>query len=149
MKKRKLPVLPVVVAVMIFLPFVAPAGGQREAGTATSAEPITVSYMDHEDRFNLAPRVKAMFEEKYPNIKLEYIKTPAGGADRVHDKQVTIIPGVPLERMLQKRFRSGLRPGRDIPECIRQTIRKLASCNCLDFIEFLVGTHSVSPMTTR
>ena len=90
MRRRSL-LLTLIVIVMISVPLVAFAGGQKPKGTATSTEPVTVKYMDHDDRFNLAPRVKAMFEEKYPNIKLEYIKTPAGGANRVHDKQVTMM----------------------------------------------------------
>jgi len=88
--RRQSLLLALIVIAMIGMPLVAFAGGQKPKDAATS-KPVTVSYMDHDDRFNLAPRVKAMFEEKYPNIKLEYIKTPAGGADRVHDKQVTMM----------------------------------------------------------
>jgi multiple sugar transport system substrate-binding protein len=91
MNKQKLLLTLITAVMMISIPLIAFAGGQKEKGVAEPAGPITVSYMDHEDRFNLAPRVKAMFEEKYPNIKLEYIKTPAGGADTVHDKQVTML----------------------------------------------------------
>ena len=77
---------------LISIPLAIFAGGKGEKQEAgKSAEPITVRFMDHTDRFNLVPKVIAMYEEKNPNVKLEFIQTPAGGANRVHDKQVTMM----------------------------------------------------------
>ena len=52
---------------------------------------VTIRYMSHSDDFGINPEIHAVFEAKYPNIKLEYIQTPQAGANSVHDKLVTML----------------------------------------------------------
>lgn len=73
---------------------VAFAGGTGEkSGTTTmsSNEPMTLTYMSHQDRFNINPKINAIFEKAHPNVKVVYLQTPQGGADSVHNKYVTML----------------------------------------------------------
>lgn len=67
-------------------------GGQTEKKTTGAMTgPVTIRYMEHADRFNLAPKLNAMFEAKHPNVKVEFILNPQAGANSVHDKLVTML----------------------------------------------------------
>jgi multiple sugar transport system substrate-binding protein len=52
---------------------------------------ITLSFMDHADPRGVNAKIIKLYESRNPNVKVEYIQTPAGGADRVHDKQATMM----------------------------------------------------------
>ncbi len=58
---------------------------------AGAEEPVVIRYMEGTDRFGIYPEIEAAFHEKYPNITLEFIQNPEGGANRVHDKLVTML----------------------------------------------------------
>ena len=67
------------------------ATGGQEAKTTESDEPVTVRFMSHQDRFGIVPKINGIFEEANPNIKVEYLPNPQGGANAVHDKLVTML----------------------------------------------------------
>ena len=65
--------------------------GMLCAGMAAYAEDITIRYMALPDRFGYEPEVIALFEQQNPGIKLEMVNVPVGGANVVHDKEVTMM----------------------------------------------------------
>ena len=68
------------------------ANGSGESGGASaSAGPITLTYMSHQDRFNINPKINAIFEKEHPNVKVVFVQEPQGGADTTHNKLVTML----------------------------------------------------------
>jgi multiple sugar transport system substrate-binding protein len=53
--------------------------------------PITITVMEHQDRWNINPKIFAVFEKDNPNIKIVYEQEPSGGANSTHDKEVTML----------------------------------------------------------
>jgi multiple sugar transport system substrate-binding protein len=80
-----------IVALVVLAGATAFAGGQTEKKAAEPTGPVTLRYMEHADRFNIAPKLNAMFEEKHPNVKVEFVLNPQQGADYVHNKLVTML----------------------------------------------------------
>ena len=60
-------------------------------GMAAYAEDVTVRYMSLADHFGVEPEIITLFEKQNPGIKLEMVNVPEGGANPVHDKQVTMM----------------------------------------------------------
>ena len=60
-------------------------------GGLANAEDITIRYMSLPDHFGNEPEIIALFEKQNPGIKLEMVNVPEGGANVVHDKQVTML----------------------------------------------------------
>lgn len=87
MKKTVLLLILPAIAVLLCVYLLSSRSGRTVPGTGR----VTIRYMDHADHFGVTPEIHAAFEKKYPNIKLEYIRTPQGGADRMHDKLVTML----------------------------------------------------------
>jgi multiple sugar transport system substrate-binding protein len=67
------------------------AGPSSEKPAAAAAGPITLREMEHLDRFNYNAKILPLFEQRNPNIKVEYIVAPQQGANYVHDKEVTML----------------------------------------------------------
>ncbi len=73
---------------LFLVPLTLFASGEQEGG---AAKQITLRYYEHADRFNINPKINQMYMEENPNITVEFIQNPEGGADRVHDKLVTML----------------------------------------------------------
>ena len=56
-----------------------------------SAETVNIRYMGFTDPFGTEPELKAMFEKQNPGITIEFVNAPEGGANRTHDKYVTML----------------------------------------------------------
>lgn len=84
--KHKLVFLALSVSVLLVPVTALFAGGAQEADAR-----VTLTYYEHDDRFNIAPTINQMYMEANPNVSVEFIQNPEGGADRVHDRLVTML----------------------------------------------------------
>ena len=66
-------------------------------GIVANAEEITIRYMSLPDHFGVEPEIIALFEKQNPGINLEMVNVPEGGANVVHDKQVTMMAAGVIE----------------------------------------------------
>lgn len=85
------------ILIAVFLLFVGASfqlfasGSGETSGAQASAGPVNLTYLSLEDRFNINPKIDAMFEKAHPNVKVTYVAAPQGGADKMHDKIVTML----------------------------------------------------------
>ena len=76
-----------VIVALLLVPVAAAVAGAQQEGAGT----VQLTYYEHADRFNIAPTINEMYMEANPHVVLEYVQNPEGGADRVHDKLVTML----------------------------------------------------------
>ncbi len=81
-----------VLSVLLILGTALFAGSTPEKpATGAAAGPIMLREMEHLDRFDYNRKILPMFEQRNPNVKVEYIVAPQQGANYVHDKEVTML----------------------------------------------------------
>jgi multiple sugar transport system substrate-binding protein len=88
---KRIMLMSLIVALVVLAGATVFAGGQTEKKAAEPTGPVTVRYMAHQDRFGINPKIHAIFEAENPDIKIEYLQNPQGGANAVHDKLVTML----------------------------------------------------------